>query len=308
VGGRRDRRPVHGWLVIDKPPRLTSAAVVAILRRVTGAAKVGHGGTLDPQATGVLPLAFGEATKTVRYAMDGFKVYGFTVRWGEKRNTDDCDGTVTAVSEVRPSEEAILEILPRFTGEIMQTPPDFSAVKVGGRRAYALARAAAAPALSPRCGFIDWIRLVQRADADHASFEVRSGKGVYMRALARDLASALGTVGHVAALRRRSVGPFSEDQALPLEAAQGGDASELLRRHLLPVGAALSDIPAVSLTEAEARRIRCGGPVAALPIASRSPSQRLHKDSIVYATVSGRPVALAQVRGGEIRPLRVLNI
>lgn len=308
LGASRATRPVHGWLIIDKPQGMTSAAVISVIRRLTGAAKAGHGGTLDPLATGVLPVAFGEATKTVSYAMDGSKIYVFTVRWGEQRDTDDAEGSVTAWSDVRPHEAAINAVLPRFTGEIEQTPPDFSAIKVNGRRAYALARGDQAVALSPRRCHIDEIELIDRPAADHATFRVRSGKGVYMRALARDIAAALGTVGHVSALRRLAVGPFGEDRALSLAAARELDAEAIIDQYLLPVGAALANIPAVSLTETEAGRLRHGQAIAVLPIASRSPANRLRKDAVVYATAGGRPVALARIAGGEIRPLRVLNV
>lgn len=308
MAGRRNGRPIHGWLVIDKPSGPTSAAVIGMVRRLTGAAKAGHCGTLDPLATGVLPVAFGEATKTAGYAMDGSKVYLFTVRWGEKRNTDDCAGIVTATSDVRPDAAAIAAVLPRFTGEITQTPPEFSAIKVGGRRAYALARADEVVTLQPRPGFIEDIALVDRPDADHAIFRVRSGKGVYMRALARDIAAALGGLGHISALRRLCVGPFGEDQALPLDAARAMDPDELLEQYLLPLAAAMPEMPAVALTEIEARRLQHGQAIATLPVASRSRSQGLHRDAVIYATVLGRPVALAQIKGSEIRPLRVLNV
>jgi tRNA pseudouridine55 synthase len=308
--GKRNGRPIHGWLVIDKPGGLTSAAVIAVVRRLTGAAKAGHGGTLDPLATGVLPVALGEATKTVAYAMGGSKTYVFTIRWGEKRNTDDCDGETTAVSEVRPEAAAIADVLPRFTGVIEQVPPDFSAVKVGGRRAYALARGeqAVARQLQPREGFVEDIALLGRPDADHATFRVRSGKGVYMRSLARDIAAALGTYGHVSALRRLCVGPFAEAQALSLDRARQLDAEAILAQHLLPIGAALAGVPAVSVTEIEARRLQHGQPIASLPVASRSHTDGLCRDAVVYATAAGRPVALAQIKGSEIRPLRVLNV
>lgn len=306
--GRRSGHPIHGWLIIDKPSGLTSAAVIAIVRRLTGAAKAGHGGTLDPLATGVLPVALGEATKTVAYVMDGSKTYVFTVRWGEKRNTDDCEGVVTAVSAVRPNTAAIEAVLPRFTGVIEQIPPDFSAVKVGGRRAYALARSDEVVTLQSREGYIEDIALADQPDADHATFRVRSGKGVYMRSLARDIAEALGTLGHVSALRRLSVGPFAEDQALALADAREMEAEAILAQHLLPISTALAGVPAVSLTETEARRLQHGQAIASLPVASRSRADGLCRDAVVYATSAGRPVALAQIKGSEIRPLRVLNV
>jgi len=308
VGRRRHGVPVHGWLVIDKPAGVTSAAVVAAVRRATHAAKVGHGGTLDPLATGVLPIALGEATKTVSYVMDGSKIYRFTIRWGEQRNTDDAEGDVVNVSEVRPTEEAIRAVLPRFVGEIDQVPPIFSAVKVAGQRAYALARAEIPVELESRTVRVEGIELIDMPDADHAVFEVIAGKGTYMRALARDLAVALGTVGHVAALRRNSVGPFTESAAIPLDKIDSLGHSDGLKEHLLPVGAALDGIPALNLTEAEGRRLQRGQPVAVLPVASRSSIKHLSRDAVFCAMAMGRPVALATVKGGEIRPLRVLNL
>lgn len=305
---RAKKRPIHGWLIVDKPQGMTSAAVISVIRRLTGAAKAGHGGTLDPLATGVLPIALGEATKTVSYAMDGSKVYVFTARWGEKRDTDDAEGAVVATSDLRPDDAAIAAVLPCFTGDIEQTPPDFSAVKVDGRRAYALARDERPVELRPRRCHVDEIALIDRPDADHATFRVRSGKGVYMRALARDIAAALGTFGHVSALRRLSVGPFGEERALPLSRARELDAGAIVDQYLLPVGAALPGILSVSLTEIEAGRLRHGQAIAVLPVASRFPSSRLCKDAVVYATAGGRPVALAKIMGGEIRPLRVLNV
>jgi tRNA pseudouridine55 synthase len=295
-------------LVIDKPAGVTSAAVVAAVRRATHAAKVGHGGTLDPLATGVLPIALGEATKTVSYVMDGSKIYRFTIRWGEQRNTDDAEGDVVNVSEVRPTEEAIRAVLPRFIGEIDQVPPIFSAVKVAGQRAYALARAEIPVELESRTVRVEGIELIDMPDADHAVFEVIAGKGTYMRALARDLAVALGTVGHVAALRRNSVGPFTESAAIPLDKIDSLGHSDGLKEHLLPVGAALDGIPALNLTEAEGRRLQRGQPVAVLPVASRSSIKHLSRDAVFCAMAMGRPVALATVKGGEIRPLRVLNL
>ena len=308
MGRRRHGVPVHGWLVIDKPAGVTSAAVVAAVRRATQAAKVGHGGTLDPLATGVLPIALGEATKTVSYVMDGSKIYRFTIRWGEQRNTDDAEGDVVNVSDVRPTEDAIRAVLPRFVGEIDQVPPIFTAVKGAGQRAYALARAEMPVELESRTVHVEGIELIDMPDADHAVFEVTSGKGTYMRALARDLAVALGTVGHVAALRRNSVGPFTESAAIPLDKIDSLGHSDGLKEHLLPVGAALDGIPALHLTEAEGRRLQRGQPVAVLPVASRSSIKHLSRDAVFCAMAMGRPVALATVKGGEIRPLRVLNL
>jgi tRNA pseudouridine55 synthase len=308
MGRKRRGSPIHGWLVVDKPAGMTSAGAVAKVRRLTGAAKVGHAGTLDPLATGVLPLALGEATKTVAYVMDESKDYTFTVRWGESRASDDGEGKVTAVSHVRPSEAEIEAVLDRFTGTIDQVPPVYSAVKVGGRRAYALARADAAPELIARQVRIDSLVLVSIPDADHAQFEASTGKGAYMRSLARDMATALGTVGYVASLRRTRVGPFTEALAISLDNGDELGHSAALLDRLLPVETALDDIPALALTEAEARNLRHGRPVAVLPVASRSPLENIAQDAVVCAMAGGKPVALARIKGGEIRPLRVLNL
>ena len=305
---RRRGTPIHGWLVLDKPAGMTSAGVVGKVRRLTGAAKVGHAGTLDPLATGILPLALGEATKTVAYVMDDTKDYRFTVRWGEARASDDGEGEVTKTSRHRPSEAEIRAVLDRFTGDIDQVPPAYSAVKVGGRRAYALARADAAPELKPKRVRIDRLALVSVPDADHARFEAVTGKGTYMRSLARDMAVALGTVGHVAALRRTRVGPFGEELAISLDKLEELGHSAALLDRLLPVETALDDIPALALTEAEARDLRHGRPVPVLPVASRSPLKNVAQNAVVCAMAGGRPVALARIKGGEIRPLRVLNL
>ncbi len=308
MGRRRRGEAIHGWLVIDKPAGVTSAFVVSKARRILNAAKAGHGGTLDPLATGVLPLAFGEATKTVSYIMDGTKSYRFWVRWGEARDTDDADGILTGSSDVRPDAEAIEGALPEFIGEIEQVPPDYSAVKVDGARAYALARENKKLNLPPRTIRIDEFRLAARPDADHAVFEVVSGKGAYMRSLARDLAVRLGTLGHVSKLRRTGLGPFSESQAISL------DKLELLRHSapaadiLLPVETALDDIPALALTEDEARRMQCGQAVSALKVARRIPLKKIGQGAVICAMIEGKPVALARFEGGEIRPIRVLNL
>lgn len=305
---RRDGRPVHGWLVIDKPRGMTSTQVVARVRKATGAAKVGHGGTLDPLATGVLPIALGEATKTVFYAMEGRKAYRFTVRWGEARSTDDADGEVTATSPVRPSEAEMRAVLPRFTGEIEQTPPTYSAVKVEGQRAYARARAREAFALAPRRVRIDRIDLVAVDDVDHATFEVVCGKGAYMRALARDLGECLGTRAHIVALRRTAVGPFTEEGAISLDSLDALGHSAGAFEHLLPVETALDDIPALALTEAEAQCLRSGKPVSLLRASDVERIGGMQPGMSVCAMSSGKPVALALFEKGRLRPVRVFNL
>jgi len=305
---KRRGAPIHGWIVIDKPPGLSSSAVVGRVKRLTGAAKVGHAGTLDPLATGVLPMALGEATKTVAYLVDGRKAYRFTVRWGEARDTDDADGKVIAVSDARPTEAEIVAVLDRFRGAIEQVPPTYSAIKIGGHRAYDLARGDKAPALTARTVEVHELTLVAMPDRDHAEFAVVSGKGAYMRSLARDLAAALGTVGHVAALRRTAVGPFHEAQAISLDKLQTLGHSAPRSGHLLPVETVLDDIPALALTEREARKLSHGQAIPVLPVASRSPFKNIGQGDVVRAMVEGRLVALAKIMGGEIRPFRIINL
>lgn len=305
---RRRGRPVHGWMVVDKPSGVTSARAVDIVRRSIDAAKAGHGGTLDPLATGVLPVALGEATKTVPYLVDERKSYRFRIRWGESHDTDDVEGKVTDVSDVRPTAQQIREVLPRFRGEIDQVPPHYSAVKVNGRRAYDLARADVPVDLPPRRVTVERFELLDIPDADHAEFEVVSGKGTYMRALARDVAVALGTLGCVDALRRTAVGPFTEDGAIPLDNIRTLGHSAALMEHVLAVETALAGIPALVLTEGEARRLHSGQAVAVLPVARRQGQRLPSKDGIVFATAAEKPIAVARIHGGELRPLRVLNL
>jgi tRNA pseudouridine55 synthase len=305
---RRRGQPVHGWLVIDKPAGMTSAHVVAKVRRMLDAAKVGHGGTLDPLATGVLPLALGEATKTVSYVMDGAKTYRFTACWGEARDTDDADGRITATSDKRPSRTEIEQALPGFVGDIAQVPPLYSAVKVDGERAYKLARAGEDVQIEPRTVRIDRFELVTIPDANTAVFEVECGKGTYIRSLTRDLALGLGTVGHVTALRRTRLGPFDEKAAISLEKlgelSHSAPAAELVR----PVETALDDIPALAMTADEARRLQNGQGVSALTVARRTPLSNIGQGTVFCATAQGKPVALARFEGGELRPIRVLNL
>lgn len=304
---RRRGVPVHGWLAVDKPVGISSSQVVNQVRRVLDAAKAGHGGTLDPLASGVLPIAFGEATKTVAYVMDGEKGYRLTLRWGEARETDDAEGAVTATSAVRPDAAAIRAALPEFIGEIAQIPPKYSAIKVNGRRAYDLARREETVALKPRRILIHDFRLVDMPDRDHAVFEVVSGKGAYMRALGRDLALRLGTVGHIANLRRTAAGPFCEEEAIALSEVleMTPEAAAAL---LLPVETALDDIPALALTEVEAQRLSSGQPVGLLPVMRRSRLEKVVQDGVVCAMLRDRAVALAEVQGAEIRPVRVFNL
>lgn len=305
---KRKGKPISGWLAIDKPLGMSSAAAVAHVRRATGAAKVGHGGTLDPLASGVLPIALGEATKTVSYVMDGDKTYRWRVRWGQATSTDDREGEVTATSDRRPTTAEIEAALPRFVGDIEQVPPAFSAVKVDGRRAYALARAEQPVELKSRVVRVDRFALVGQPDADHADFEVKCGKGTYIRSLARDLALALGTVGHVALLRRTGCGPFTESDAISLDKLDDLGHSAASCDYVLPVETALDDIPALALTEDEARRLQSGQPVPIMRVAARDANFSIAAGSTVRAMAEGRMVALARIEGGHIRPVRVLNL
>ena len=308
MGRKRRGKAIHGWIIIDKPGGLSSNAVVGRVRRLTGAAKVGHAGTLDPMATGVLPMALGEATKIVSYLMDGAKAYRFTVRWGEQRDTAAAEGEVVATSAARPAKEQILVVLGNFIGDIEQVPPVFSAIKIEGKRAYALARADQAPEMEPRTIHIEDLKLLSVVDADHAEFEAVSGKGAYMRSLARDLGTALGTVGHIVQLRRIAVGPFDEKQAISLDKLESLRHSAPLSEYLLPVETVLDDIPALALTETEARKLNQGQAIPVLPVASRSPLKNIGQGDVVRVMAEGRLVALAKINGGEIRPFRVMNL
>ena len=310
---RRRGQPLHGWLVVDKAADMTSTDVVGRARRILNAAKTGHAGTLDPMATGVLPLAFGEATKTVAFAMDGRKAYRFNARWGVATDTDDSEGRIVARDDTRPDPAAIAAVLPRFIGEIEQVPPAYSAIKVRGERAYDLAREGETVSLAPRRVQVHDLRLIDCPDGDHAVFEAECGKGTYMRALARDIAAALGTCGHLSSLCRTRVGPFTLDAAITLDhledlAGRGQAASALL-----PVDAPLDDIPAVSLTDSEAHRMRCGQSVSLLRRSDRGRLASLAPDgasagTMVLVRAGQVPVALARLDGAELRPVRVLNL
>ena len=295
---RRKGRDVDGWIVLDKPLGLSSATAANRVRGILEAKKAGHGGTLDPMATGILPVALGEATKTVAWCQDSAKGYRFTIQWGENRDTDDAEGKVTATSLARAGTGQIEAALKGFEGSILQLPPRYSAIKVDGERAYDLARAGKVPSLRPRRVAIERLSMVDVPDPDHATFELDCGKGTYVRALARDLAAALGVCGYVSALRRTRVGSFRLDQAISLETLAELRHSPALSGHLLPVEAALDDIPALPLTETAATRLTCGQAI-------QVPGQ---ESGTVRATASGRLVAIAEVADGEVRPLRVFNL
>ncbi len=300
-------RPLDGWLVVDKPPGLTSTDVVNRVRRWFDAQKAGHGGTLDPLATGLLPVAFGAATKTVPYVMDGTKIYHFTLKLGEARDTDDAEGQVIETSDVRPTDDQLKAVLPAFIGDIMQVPPIYSAIKIAGERAYDLARAGNAPVMEARPARVDRFELIDRPDADHAVFEVQSGKGVYMRSLARDIARACGTVGHIAALRRLRVGPFTEAQAIPLDKLQrADDTPHVSPDFLLPGATALADIPALALTEAEAFGLSHGQAISLVALMGRIPRTADPDNGVVRAMAGNRVLGLCRLSDGMLKPERLL--
>lgn len=303
---KRRGQPLDGWLIIDKPPGMTSTDVVNRVKRAFDAQKAGHGGTLDPLATGVLPIAFGAATKTVPYVMDGTKIYRFTLRLGEARDTDDADGAVIATSPVRPTDDELRAALPAFIGDIMQVPPIYSAIKVAGERAYDMAREGRAPDLPPRPARVDRFELIERT-GDDVVFEVQSGKGVYMRSLARDLALACGSVGHIAALRRLRVGPFNEAQSIPLDNCQpASDMTAVSPDLLLPVVTALADIPALALTEAEAFGLSNGQAISLVDLMGRIPPTARPDGGLARAMAGGRVIGLCRLEDGMCKPDRLL--
>ena len=302
---RRGGKPIHGWLCLDKPAGMTSTEAVARVRRASEARKVGHGGTLDPLATGVLPIALGEATKTVAYVMAGPKRYRFTARWGEARTTDDAEGEVVATDQRRPERAEIEAALPEFVGTLDQVPPRFAAVKVEGERAYDLARRGEVVELASRQVEVQSFVLVEQPDRDHATFELRCGRGTYVRALIRDLGQRLGCLGHVVALRRLQAGPFQAEAALSLAALERLAAEDALPQALLPVSAALGDLPALALTEPQADRLRAGQTIRVAPGLVIG---EVSDDSTVRAMAAGQMVALARLQGGELSPVRVFNL
>jgi tRNA pseudouridine55 synthase len=304
---KRQKRDVHGWIVLDKPIGMTSTHAVAVAKRLFGAKRAGHAGTLDPLASGILPIALGEATKTVPFVVDGRKTYAFTVRWGEERDTDDAEGRVVATSENRPDADAITAALPRFTGMIEQIPPRFSAIKIDGARAYDLAREGETVEIAPRTVTVHRLDLVEMPDRDHAVLTAECGKGTYVRALARDLGRVLSTLGHVCALRRNRVGPFDEAAMISLEhleslchraAAGEGNLADLL----LPVETALDDIPALAVSPADAARLQRG---QAVLMRGRDAAV---VTGLVQVASGGQLVAIAEVERGEIVPKRVFNL
>ena len=300
MGRRRKGRAVSGWLVLDKPRDLGSTPAVGKVRWLFDAQKAGHAGTLDPLATGVLPIALGEATKTVPYVTDGDKSYRFTVRWGVETNTDDAEGEPVEQSDARPEREAVEALLPRFTGAIQQVPPVFSAVKIDGERAYKRARGGEDVVIEPRTVEVEAFRLVEHGDAESV-FEVDCGKGTYVRALARDMGRALGTFGHVTALRRTFVEPFEESDAIPLEklVALEGD-HDALDALLVSPREAMTGFTELRLDDDAAQRIRMGNAVVV-----RGRDAPVDEED-VCAISRGRLVAIGDVARGTFHPRRVL--
>jgi tRNA pseudouridine55 synthase len=307
VAKKIKKRDIHGWVILDKPVGMTSTHAVAVIKRLFAAKRAGHAGTLDPLASGSLPIALGEATKTVPFVVDSRKTYSFTVRWGEERDTDDAEGRVVNTSETRPDADAIRAQLPRFTGAIEQVPPRFSAIKIAGERAYDLARDGEEVELAPRTVEIHRLELVDVPDPDHAVLAAECGKGTYVRALARDLGRVLGVFGHVSALRRNRVGPFSESDMIPLEPleslchrAAAGEGH--LADALLPIETALDDIPALAVSPADAARL-ARGQTALL----RGRDATIFR-GMVQVACGGQLLAIAEVERGEIIPKRVFNL
>lgn len=314
---RKKGELISGWVVLDKTAGPTSTQSVGKVRHLFNAQKAGHAGTLDPLATGILPIALGEATKTVPFLMQARKVYQFTLCWGEETNTLDREGEVIARSDKRPSEAQILRALPEFAGLIEQVPPIFSAIKVEGERAYDLARDGEKPILNPRQVELHSVELLEKIDHDHACFELVCGKGFYIRAFARDLAAKLGTCAYVSELRRRAVGPFCEGNALSLDALTSFAVKGEQRAYLQPLQAALDGIPAAQIGRSDVSDIRLGRGIKLLPrhisalrshFETQSEGQQLaNPDRLVLAEFEGVAVALGRLRAGRFLPSKVFN-
>ncbi len=300
MGRKRKGRDISGWLVIDKPAGPTSTAVVNKVRWAMNAQKAGHAGTLDPEATGVLAIALGEATKTVPYVTDALKAYRFTVRLGQATNTDDAGGEVLAQSDLRPDDGAIKAALSRFIGEIQQVPPQFSAVKIDGQRAYKRARGGEEMDLAPRPLWVEELILADRPDADHVVLEMTCGKGGYVRSIARDLGQALGCYGHVRSLRRIWSGPFDAEDGLTLDQVEAMARTEALDRYLRPLEQGLADLPELRCTPEGAARLRNGNPGMVL-------ASDVDYGEECWASLDGCAVAVGVYKTGELHPCRVFN-
>ncbi|HEY2707429.1 MAG TPA: tRNA pseudouridine(55) synthase TruB [Caulobacteraceae bacterium] len=306
---RRKGEAVSGWVCLDKPLDLTSTQAVGRVRRAFGAQKAGHAGTLDPLASGILPIALGEATKTVPFLMDSEKAYRFTIEWGRTTTGYDREGETTATSDVRPTRAEVEAALPAFVGEIQQIPPAYSAVKVDGERAYDLARGGVEVTLEPRPVTIHSAEVIAQPDADHVEIALRCGKGAYVRAVVRDLADALGACGHVSALRRTSVGGLDETRAITLETLEDLCNRGARQEALLPVETALDDIPALALTTEDAFRLTQGRSIVLLPRQAEALKAKLTEGSRIVSAFEGeRIVAICEMRAGRLNPVRVFQL
>ena len=300
MGRKRKGRDISGWLVVDKPAGLTSTAVVNKVRWALDANKAGHAGTLDPEATGVLAVALGEATKTVPYITDALKAYRFTIRLGQATNTDDAEGEVIATSDIRPDDTTIKEALHAFVGEIMQVPPRFSAVKIDGERAYKLARDDEAFEIAARPLWVEELVMTDRPAADHVVLEMTCGKGGYVRSIARDLGEALGCHAHVVTLRRVWSGPFEATDGLTLDQIDAMARTPDLDAHVLPLETGLADLPELRCTPEGAARLRNGNPGMVL-------ASDVEYGDEAWASLDGHAVAVGIYKAGELHPSRVFN-
>lgn len=298
MGRKRKGRDISGWLVVDKPAGITSTAVVNKVRWALDAKKAGHAGTLDPEATGVLAIALGEATKTVPYITDALKAYTFTIRLGQATNTDDAEGEVIASSDLRPGDEAIKAALGAFVGDIMQVPPQFSAVKVDGERAYKKARDGEEMALAARPLWVEELVLVDRPDQDHVVLEMTCGKGGYVRSIARDLGESLGCNAHVQSLRRIWSGPFQASEGVSLEEVDAKAKTTDLDAYLQPLEIGLCDLPEVRCLADSVAKLRNGNPASVI-------ASDVDYGEEVWASYEGKAIAVGTYRGGEIQPTRV---
>ncbi len=303
---------ISGWVNLDKPENITSTQAIGKLRRILNAQKIGHAGTLDPLATGVLPIALGEATKTIQFMQDAQKTYSFSLIWGEQRDTDDLEGQVVEKSDVRPAKQDIIDVIPEFTGYIEQTPPAFSAIKINGQRAYDLARKGKPAEIKSRTVHIKRLELI-KAEQDKALFSVDCGKGTYIRSLARDIAIKLGTRAYIKTLRRERVGSFHIKDAISLDNLEQMDYLSARNEALLPLQSVLDDIPALVLKQDEAVKLKNG---QALAFVSRGDFLRLTQSGLgekgsvrhALAVFESTPVAIIEASGARIKPVRVFNI
>ena len=295
---RKKGRDISGWLIVDKPAGMTSTSVVNKVRWALAAKKAGHAGTLDPEATGVLAVALGEATKTVPFITDALKAYRFTVRLGQRTNTDDAEGEVIASSDARPGDDEIKEALHGFVGEIQQVPPQFSAVKIDGERAYKRARDGETMEIEPRPLWVEELVMTGRPDADHVELEMTCGKGGYVRSIARDLGEALGCHGHVLKLRRIWSGPFEAEDGITIEQIDALAKTTELDDRLLPLEVGLAELPELKCTAEGAARLRNGNPGMVIP-------GEVDYGDEAWASFEGRAVAVGVFKGGELHPNRV---